>query len=122
MTGVVPLETAAAADRHARGSVAAAYAQRLDEIGAATRDSRFFIAAGILRGKPPGRRPLPDDERIAEVIWLVETQAAATVAEASRMVASTMPGNHSVESTAERLARKATTELDKRLGVASDTP
>jgi hypothetical protein len=117
-----PAHRRPAANANADAERAAAYADFLEEIGAATRDERFRRAAAFLRGKPAGRRSLPDDAFVSETIWLVETKAAASVAEAARMVSPTVPGNHSVESTARRLARKAVTELNKRFEVAGDTP
>ena len=38
----------------------------LDQLAPATGDRRFAHAAGILRGRPAGRRPIPDGASVAE--------------------------------------------------------
>ena len=93
---------------------AATLASFLEEIGTAVGDERYLRAAAFLRGKPAGRRALPDDRFVTEVLWLVETKAAASIPAAARMVAPTVLGNHLVESTVRRLARKARAKRVKR--------
>jgi len=46
---------------------AATLASFLEEIGTAVGDERYLRAAAFLRGKPAGRRALPDDRFVTEV-------------------------------------------------------
>ena len=69
---------------------------------------RYRDAAAILRGdKTLGRPDEADAEAIERVLWLVAHRRARSIRAASRMVAETLSGEHSVESAARRIAGKA---------------
>jgi hypothetical protein len=72
----------------------------------AEEDGRCAHAAGILRGRPGGRRTIDDRAALAEIGWLLERGDARSVNDAAMRVAVTISGSHSVEATASRLAKK----------------
>ena len=83
----------------------------IDQIAAwlielSAEDPRCAHAAGILRGRPGGRRTINDDAALSRIGWLLERGKAKSVSHAAKCVAVAMGGHHSVSSTAARLARK----------------
>jgi hypothetical protein len=72
----------------------------------AAQDSRCGVAAGFLRGNPPGRPTINDNAALAQIDWLLERGDSPSVENAAKRVAATMGSFHSVSSTAARLARK----------------
>jgi hypothetical protein len=81
-------------------------AEAADAVFAATGDTRCKVAAGILRGNRVGRTMIPDRAALVEMSLLLDRREAASVAAAAKAVARTLQGEHSVEATATRLARK----------------
>jgi hypothetical protein len=93
----------AASEHDAR---AAAYADFLDEIGAAVGDKRYAVASGILRGKPitgrPGYRD-HDEPLFREMAFLLDTGEATSVTDAATLVAATLPPTAATMTTINRL-------------------
>jgi hypothetical protein len=81
----------------------AALASLLQHIADQTGDGRIARAAGIVRGKPAGRRALDDSALLNSVRQMVAE--GYTLGEALKSAAAAHPG-HSFESTQARLRRK----------------
>jgi hypothetical protein len=78
----------------------------LDLLAQASGDERFARAAGVVRGRHGGRPRINDSAALAQMAALLRDRAAQSVDAAAAYVARSMPGQHSPESTAQRLARK----------------
>lgn len=89
-------------DRH----LLTAGAEWLEGCAANTGDTRFALAAGILRGKRPGRRASNDRAQLAEMAIEIEHNPLLTVEGAAKLVALTCEDKHSLGATTRRLARK----------------
>jgi hypothetical protein len=73
----------------------------------ATSDIRFKVAAGILMGKPGGRRRRDRDAAaVAEIAALFDAGQTPTHTEASRLAAKSLRERIPVENTVTRLMRK----------------
>lgn len=103
MPGGAPIDLAAA---RAPADERALVATLLDRLATLHGDSRYSRAAGAIRGKHAGRRAHSDDAALQHMRGLLEAGTAATVEQAARFVARTMPGQHSAVATTARLATK----------------
>jgi hypothetical protein len=79
----------------------------LERAASATRDSRYRIALGIVRGRHGCGRPACDDtDALARMHALLESTDAKSIEQAARFVARTLSRKHTVASASQRLARK----------------
>jgi hypothetical protein len=79
-------------------------AAELRQAAEATGDGRFAVAAGILRGRAPGRRRRDDAAAVAEIAALLAAKFARTPTEAARLVAKSRREVATVESVTRQLA------------------
>ncbi len=83
----------------------ARHAAHLEKVGAATGDERYRRAAGVLRGKPAGRRAVDDTEALAYAKSLFTAGCSKNSAciQAAIMYS---PKPHAFDATKARLLRK----------------
>ena len=78
----------------------------LQAIGDLFGDGRYLSAAGALRGKGAGRRPIDDRKRLALVQTMLDTQVARSIHRACELVAEFDARSGQVETVRDRLRRK----------------
>jgi len=78
----------------------------LDDLAVASGDGAFHRAANFLRERRVGRPEVDDSPHLDEMMFLLEGGHARSIEEAARHVAAALSGEHSVEATTRRLARK----------------
>ncbi len=80
-------------------------AKRADKFGAATGDERFRRAAGVLRGKPSGRRAVDDTEALAcaKSLFAAGCSKNSACVQAANLYA---PTDIAIDATIARLLRK----------------
>ena len=74
-------------------------------------DVRYRHAAGILRGRPAGRRARDDSTAVRQVAALLESGTAGSPEQAARFVARTLDGECSTDAASVRIARKFPHEI-----------
>ena len=78
----------------------------LQAIGDVFGDARYLSAAGALRGKGAGRKPIDDSKRLALVQSMLNTQVARSIHRACELVAEFDAPSGQVETVRDRLRRK----------------
>ncbi len=85
----------------------------LQAIGDLFGDARYVSAAGILRGKGAGRKPIDDEKRLALVQSMLNTQVARSIHRACELVAEFDAPSGQVETVRDRLRRKFRRKLNE---------
>lgn len=87
-----------------------------ERLAADTGDATWSRAAHALTQPKKERRPLIDDDAsLNEMAWLLASENARSVEQASGLVAATLEGEHSVRAAAERLARKFRNKISNKI-------
>lgn len=81
-------------------------------LASSTGDGRFKVAAAILAGKRPGRRPTDDSSALSYAEGLVRSGLVSNIHKACERAAELFAPTHQVETTRDRLRRKLRTKLN----------
>jgi hypothetical protein len=88
-----------------------------ERVAADTGDAAWSRAALALKQpKQAGRHSIDDTAALDEMAWLLASENARSVEQASVLVAAALQGEHSVRAAAERLARKFRNKISNKIG------